>query len=176
MTLAVFFPSLMGVGILVSGALLISDWVRRLLPQGQIRRQHDVVVGTHGAVTDAIDAAGYRLIEPSFLYRGLRGRRTYVIVAVVALLVGAAATWSGLAFYNDPKGLFSKSPWAIGIGYGVGAAGTLLAVFCLVIAGLYNHLPRLIRWVIQETSLGRFVLPTPAEQTAAFHNIERRQT
>lgn len=176
MMLAVFFPSLMGVGILVSGALLISDWVRRLLPQGQLRRQHDVVVGTHGAVTDAVAAAGYGLKEPWFLHRGLRSRRTYVIVAVAALLIGVAAVWGGLAFYQDSKGLFFESPWVIGIGYGVGAAGALLGVFCLVIAGLYNHLPTPIRWLVQETSLGRFVLPSPAEQTAAFINIERRST
>ncbi len=72
MTLAVFFPSLMGVGILVSGALLISDSIRRLFPQGSLRRKHNVVVGTYGAVADAVDAAGYHLAEPWFLGRGLR--------------------------------------------------------------------------------------------------------
>lgn len=174
MTLAVFFPSLMGVGILVSGALLISDWVRRLLPQGQIRRQHNVVAGTYGAVTDAIDAAGYRLAEPWFLHRGLRHRRTYVLIALVAVIVGAVAVSGGLAFYDDPRGLFYKSPWVIGIGYGVGAAGALLGIFCLTIVVLYNHLPRLIRRVVEETTLGRFVLPSPSDHVAALSNIERR--
>ena len=78
MTRAVFFPSLMGVGILISGALLISDWLRRLLPYGALRRRHNVIVGTYGAIADAVGAAGYHLKEPWFLKRGLRRRWSYI--------------------------------------------------------------------------------------------------
>ena len=59
MTIGVFFPSLMGVGIIISGTLLVSDWLRKLFPKGSVRRKHNVVVGTYGAVGDAIDAARY---------------------------------------------------------------------------------------------------------------------
>ena len=69
------------VGILISGALLISDWVRRLLPQGSLRRKHHVVIGTYGAIAETVDAAGYHLEEPWFLSRGLRERRTYLLLA-----------------------------------------------------------------------------------------------
>lgn len=174
MMVAVFFPSLMGVGIIISGALLVSDWIRRLLPQGQLRRQHDVVVGTYGAVRDAVDAAGYRLAEPWFLHRGLRRRRTYVIIALIAIAVGAGAVWGGLAFYHDAKGLFFHSPWPIGIGYGVGAAAALLALFCLTIAAWYRKPPRPIIWIVAETSLGRYVLPSRSDHTAALRQIEKR--
>ena len=83
MTLAVFFPSLMGVGILISGALLISDWVRRVLPKGAVRREHNVIVGIYGSISDAIDAAGYHLEEPWFLHRGLRRRWVYLAIAPI---------------------------------------------------------------------------------------------
>ena len=174
MSVAVFFPSLMGVGIIVSGALLVSDWLRRLLPQGRIRRQHDVVVGTYGAVQYAIDAAGYRLAEPWFLHRGLRRRQTYVVIAMIALTVGASAMWGALAFYDDPKGLFFRSPWAIGIGYGVVLAGLLLALLCVAIAAWYHRPPRIILWIVAETALGRHVLPSRSDPQAALSNIEKR--
>ena len=174
MTLAVFFPSLMGVGILISGALLISDWMRRLFPQSRIRRQHGVVVGTYGTVTDAIDAAGYRLAEPSFLHRGLRRRATYLALAILFVSFGVGAVWAGRAFYMDPRGLFYRSPWATGIGHGVGTAAFCLATLCLVIAIWYRRLPRPVERLVEETSLGRFVLPSRSAQVAALGNIEKR--
>ena len=120
MIVAVFFPSLMGVGIIISGTLLVSDWVRTLLPKGSLRRKHNVVVGTYGVVGDAVDAAGYHLSEPWFINRGLRQRSTYLVITAVTIAGGIGAIWSGLLFFDDPLGLFYRSPWAIGIGYGVG--------------------------------------------------------
>ena len=95
MTVAVFFPSLMGVGILVSGALLISDWVRRLLPQGSLRRKHHVIIGTYGSIAETVDAAGYHLEEPWFLKRGLRERSTYLMLAVGSTVAAVASSGAG---------------------------------------------------------------------------------
>lgn len=175
MTVAVFFPSLMGVGILVSGALLISDWVRRLFPQGSIRRKHNVVVGTYGAVADAIDAAGYHLEEPWFLGRGLRNRSTYLTSSAVLWLAGVASMWVGREFFDDPLGLFYKSPWAIGIGYGVGAALMTVAAVCLFVAITYEATPRPVMYLVTETSLGRIILPTDEDHEAALNKIEKEQ-
>lgn len=175
MTLAVFFPSLMGVGILVSGALLISDWVRRLFPQGSIRRKHNVIVGTYGAVADAVDAAGYHLNEPWFLGRGLRDRSTYLIWSGILWLAGIGSTWVGREFFYDPLGLFYKSPWAIGIGYGVGAALMVVASICLFVAITYETTPRLVMRIVTETSLGRIILPTDEDHEAALNNIQKEQ-
>lgn len=172
--LAVFFPSLMGVGIIISGALLVSDWMRRLLPQGRIRRQHGVVVGTYGAVTDAVEAAGYQIAEPWFLHRGLRRRTTYFVLAAAFAAVGAASVWIGLEFYADPKGLFYRSPWATGIGYGMGSAAFCLAAVCLTVAIWYRRLPRPLSRLIEETTLGCFVLPSRSVQAEAFSRIEKR--
>lgn len=175
MITAVFFPSLMGVGIIVSAALLLSDWIRRLFPQGRLRRQHDVVVGTYGAITDAIHAAGYQLVEPHFLRRGLRRRRTYLAVAFLATMLGGVSLQGGLAFYNDPRGLFFRNPWAIGIGYGVAAAALAVAILCLVVAIWYRRLPRPLQTLVEQTSLGRYLLPSGRDQAIALSHIERRQ-
>lgn len=170
---AVFFPSLMGVGILISGALLISDWIKRMLPQGRIHKQHDVVVGIYGSITDAVDAAGYRLPEPWFLRRGLRNRSTYLAIAAGLVALGLLSMWSGVQFYEDPKGLFYRSPWATGIGYGFGAAVWGAAVLCLTIGLGYNRLPRPLRRLVEETTLGRIALPTQADHDAALQAIEK---
>ena len=172
MTRAVFFPSLMGVGILISGALLISDWLRHLLPYGALRRRHNVIVGTYGAIADAVGAAGYHLNEPWFLKRGLRRRWSYLAASAGLILLGAGAIWAGLEFYTDSRGLFYESPWAVGIGYGIGAAFLLLAVLCLVVGIAYRSAPAFIMWLISETTLGMLILPSEEEQAAALNNID----
>ena len=173
MTLAVFFPSLMGVGILISGALLLSDWVRRLLPQGSVRRKHHVVIGTYGAIAETVDAAGYYLEEPWFLNRGLRERRTYLLLAVGLTLAGLAAMWIGVQFFEDPLGLFYRSPWAVGIGYGVGAALLLLALLCAFLGIAYRSIPKPIMRLVADTSLGRIILPTEEDHEAALDNVAK---
>ena len=173
MTVAVFFPSLMGVGIIVSGALLISDGVRRFLPQGSVRRKHHVVIGTYGTIAETVDAAGYHLEEPWFLKRGLRERTTYLGLAIGLIVAAWASMWIGIEFYRDPLGLFHQSPWAIGIGYGLGAALLLLGVLCGLIGLAYRRTPRLILRLVAETSLGRIILPTEADHEAAMNRIAK---
>ena len=172
MTFAVFFPSLMGVGIIVSGTLLLSDWLRRLFPQVRLRREHAVAAGAYGAITDALAAAGYHLAEPGFLRRGLRHRSTYVAVAIAGALLAAASVRSGLALHNDPRVLL-ESPWAVGIAYGLGGAAAVLSVTGLVIAIWYRRLPRLLRGLVEATSLGRYNLPTATDQTTSLSKIEK---
>ena len=116
--IAVFFPSLMGIGIIISGTLLISDWLRRLFPKGNVHRKHNVVVGTYGAVQDAIEAAGYHLSEPWFIHRWLRPRSTYLGTALGCIALGVTSIWAGRRLFDDPLGVFYRSPWATGIGYG----------------------------------------------------------
>ena len=173
MTIGVFFPSLMGVGIIISGTLLVSDWLRKLFPKGSVRRKHNVVVGTYGAVGDAIDAAGYRLSEPWFINRGLRRRSTYAMGALLAAAGAALSIWAGTRFFDDELGLFYRSPWAVGIGYGVAAALLLLSALCLVIALVHSALPRPLMYLVNKTPLGRIVLPTWADHAAAIDDIEK---
>jgi len=116
--LAVFFPSLMGVGILVSGALLLSDGIRHLLPNRGRHRRHRIVVGTYGVVLGAARAAGHRVPPPWYLERDYRRRSTYALATVVCAIAGSLAVRAGWAAYNDPLGLFYRSPWASGTGPG----------------------------------------------------------
>ncbi len=173
MIYAVFFPSLMGVGILISGALLISDWIRRLLPQGHLRRKHNVIVGTYGSIAETVDAAGYRLQEPWFLSRGLRLRRTYLWLALGCGVAALLSIWTGIQFYDDPLGLFYQSPWAIGIGYGVGAALAALATLCLFIAVVYRSIPQPVMRLVTDTTLGRIILPSETDHKAALNDIAK---
>lgn len=175
MTICVFFPSLMGVGILVSGALLISDWVRRLFPQGSVRRKHSVVVGTYGSVSGAVAAAGYHLGEPWFVRRGLRRRIAYVSAAAISAAMAAASIWAGRRMFNDPLGLFAESPWAIGIGYGFGAALVVFAALCLAIAVAYSAVPKPLMRLVQDTSLGCIVLPTAADHEEVVNTIKKEK-
>lgn len=169
----VFFPSLMGVGIIISGALLISDWLSRLLPKRSLRRKHNVAVGTYGAVSDAVDAAGYRLAEPWFIRRGLRRRATYVGTAIATFAASAISVGIGNRLFDDPLGVFYQSPWAIGLGYGIGTALLVFALLCLAIALVYTSLPKLLMQLVKETSIGRIVLPTDADYQKAVHNIKK---
>jgi hypothetical protein len=173
MIVAVFFPSLMGVGIIVSGALLVSDWLRRLLPHGGLRRHHDVVVGTYGTIGGAVNAAGYRLAEPWFLERGVRRRSTYVMLGAGLLLAGVATMWAGIQLYTDPLGFFFDNRWVVGIGYAVGGVLVLDATLCLTIALMHRSLPRGLHRLVATTSLGRIVLPTDADRAAALDNIAK---
>ncbi len=173
MIFGVFFPSLMGIGILVSGALLISDWVTRLLPHGNMRRRHNVVVGTYGAINDAIEAAGYHVREPWFLRRGLRNRLTYFALALIAFSAATSSVAIGEELFEDQLGVFFESPWAIGLGYGIGSALVVFALLCLVIGVGYTGLPRPLMRLVRETQLGRIVLPTDADRWEAVHNSDK---
>lgn len=171
--IAVFFPSLMGIGIIISGTLLISDWLRRLFPTGSIRRKHNVVVGTFGVVDDAIEAAGYHLREPWFMSRWLRPRTTYLGIAAASVVFALISIWAGHRLYDDPLGLFYRSPWATGIGYGVAAALVLVAAISVALVLWYRSPPRPLAYLVRETTLGRIVLPDGSDRIAALTQIEK---
>ena len=97
----------------------------------------------------------------------------YLAAAVATAAAGGMSMWIGVQFYEDAKGLFYRSPWATGIGYGVGAALLLLAVMCLTIGIVYRHLPRPMMRLVADTSLGRIILPTREDHNAALTNIEK---
>ncbi len=171
MTFAVFFPSLMGFGILVSGALLVADVVHRLLPNGGRRRRYRVVVGAYGVVARTARAAGRELARPTFLVREFRSRFAYAAGAV--LLGGAAvlALSSGLAAHADVRGVFYESPWAYGLGIGIGIGFGLLAVAALVLAVGHRKLPSWAHRVVGNSPLGRLRVP-PSDTVLATFDVE----
>lgn len=159
MTLAVFFPSLMGFGILVSGALLVADFVHKTLPHRARRRRYRVAVGAHGVVASAAAAAGSALDPPSFLAREFRSRWAY-LGSALALGGGAyVAARSGFAAHADSHGVFYESPWAFGLGLGFGIGFGLLAAGALVLAIGHRRLPRVAHRLVAATPVGRIRLP-----------------
>ncbi len=163
-TPAVFFPALMGIGILASGALLLADLVRRLMPNRGQRRRYRIAVGTYGVIASTADAAGIRLEPPPFLTRQRRNRMTYALVAALAIGLGIAALTAGLAAYRDALGVFYRSPWAMGLGIGGFAGLLLIAAVALALLAAGDPGPRPLTWIVEHSPYGRITVP---ERTAA---------
>ena len=101
--MAVFFPALMGIGILASGTLLLADLVRRLMPNRGHRRRYRIAVGTYGVIAATADTmnaliAG-RALQGCGAIAGVamalaadltRPERRSMIMAVIGIGIGAA--------------------------------------------------------------------------------------
>ncbi len=158
-TVAVFFPALMGIGILASGTLLLADLVRRLMPNRGQRRRYRIAVGTYGIIAATARTTGTQLEPPTFLTRRRRHRGTYLLVVVVAVGLGLAALASGLAAYRDSLGVFYQSPWAMGLGIGVSTTLFLVAVVALTLAATRSRGPRSLTWIVEHSPYGRITVP-----------------
>lgn len=158
-TIGVFFPALMGIGILASGTLLLADLVRRLMPNRGQRRRYRIAVGTYGVIAATAKAAGSQLEPPAFLTRRRRNRGTYLLAVVVAVGLGLAALASGLAAYRDSLGVFYQSPWAMGLGIGVFSALFLVALVALALAASRSPEPRQLTWIVEHSPYGRITVP-----------------
>lgn len=158
-TVAVFFPALMGIGILASGTLLLADLIRRLMPNRGQRRRYRIAVGTYGVIAATARTAGTQLEPPAFLTRRRRNRGTYLLVVAVAVGLGIVALASGLAAYRDSLGVFYQSPWAMGLGIGVSSALFLVALVALVLAATRSPGPRSLTWIVEHSPYGRITVP-----------------
>lgn len=164
--LAVFFPSLMGFGILVSGALLVSDAVQKLLPHEGRRRKRRVAIGARGVVAAAARSAGRDVLEPRFLRRVIRSRTEYFGVALLATGAFWLTVVGGVEAYDDMKGVFYASPWIAGLTIGFGIAFGLAAVGALALALVHRRAPQPVHWVIERTIVGRLRIPDPEDAVA----------
>jgi hypothetical protein len=160
--LAVFFPALMGAGILVSGVLLLSDAVRRLMPIQGMRRRHRNAVGTFGIVAAVARTAGLRIDQPSYLTRRARSRVAYLAIAGGSVCLSAISLSAGLDAYGDPLSVFSGSPWVIGIVAATSAALVLIALASLALVVLASSDLPAVRWIVEHSPLGRLAAPESA--------------
>lgn len=160
--LHVFVPALMGVGMIVSGILVIADWVNSMLPNGRIRRKQEIASGAKGVVVSVAQAAGYDVVGPDFRLREWRPRWVYLVGVMMFAGIGAAALAAGLLAFNDDAGLFYRNPWMVGLG--VGAAGVLglLSVQLLFFAIVHRRSFRAAHVLVETTWFGRLKAP-PAE-------------
>lgn len=164
MMLAVFFPSLMGFGILVSGALLISDAVHKRLPRQGRRRRYRMALGAHGIVAHAAHAAGRTIDPPWFLTRAFRSRIIYLAAGVCCGAAAAAVVATGVALYSDVKGVFYLSPWVYGLTVGFSVAFVLVAVLAGILAAVHRRSPAPLRWLVHTTLAGRLEVPAHSDE------------
>lgn len=164
MTIAVFFPSLMGVGILVSGALLVADLIRRFLPKRGLRRRHRVAMGTFGVVSGAAVWAEREVAAGELLDRAPRNRLTYSGWAVASTAAAVIIPVAAAAAHRDELGVFHASPWMVGLGTAGGMVFGLLAVFLVTVAILADTKRGPMVWLISQTALGRLQVPEDDRQ------------
>ena len=93
--LGVFVPGLMGAGILLSGAILVSDGVRKLLPSRGVRRRLNVVRGVRRIVVDMAEAAGMEIEEHNLVGRERRSAWVYAAATFGSLPLAAVVARLG---------------------------------------------------------------------------------
>ena len=87
--LHVVVPALMGVGMIISGVLVVGDFVRKLFPSRGVHRKQQIARGAHGVVTNVAMAAGYQVEAPKFFRRGFRSRLGYLMSGTVSAAIAA---------------------------------------------------------------------------------------
>jgi hypothetical protein len=158
-TFGVFFPALMGAGILVSGVILLSDVVRRLMPNRGQGRRYRVAMGTYGVIARTASTVGVRIDPPEFLTRRLRPRSAYAVTAAACIGVGSVALWAGIDAFEDSLGVFYRSPWAIGLGVGIFVACGMVAAMALMLTVVRSSRSAAINWVVEHSPYGRISVP-----------------
>lgn len=174
--LNVFVPALMGVGMIVSGILVIADWVRKLIPNRGVRKRQEIVLGARGVVAGVAEAAGLAIESPDFAAREWRPRWAYVAAAFAAIGVGLIGLGAGLLAFNDDAGLFYRNPWMVGIGLFVASTMGLLALQLLFFAVAYRRSFRAAHVLVETTWFGRPKPPPahPIEFATSLRLVERK--
>ncbi|MDH3539973.1 MAG: hypothetical protein OEP52_08270 [Acidimicrobiia bacterium] len=173
--LHVFVPALMGVGMIISGVLVVADWAHHMLPNGRVRRKQQVAHGAKGVVASVAEAAGHAVAGPDFLSREWRSRWAYLAGVFVFTAIGGAALLAGLLAFNNDVGLFYRNPWMVGLGVGTASVLGLLALQLLYFAVAHRRSFRAAHVLIETTWFGRLKAPPsdPAEFAASLRLIER---
>jgi hypothetical protein len=155
----VFVPGLMGAGILLSGAILISDGVRRLLPSQGVRRRLNVVHGVRRIIVDLAEAAGMEIEERNLLRRERRTSWLYLLMSAVTLPLAFLVGRWGFNAYNSVGSSLEGN--AMAIFYGMFVAVVLGAVGLVGITLWFPRLdpPRSVAWLVDRTALGRLTEP-----------------
>lgn len=151
--LRVFVPSVMGVGLLVSLAILFGDLVRRVLPDSTRRRrrmqQRAIALVTPVAQSIGVPAP---ILGPIGYRR--RSRRAYFAIAA-ACLAGSLYVAIGSAFnYTRPGGYVAGVVWVLVLALIASAMLFTLAVVAATLALRATAPPNWTRPVIEHTLLG----------------------
>jgi hypothetical protein len=161
MIVAVFVPSLIGVGILVSGAILLTDLLRRYLPQGGLRRRHRVAMGAYHVVSEAAGWAGRTVSAGDLLDRAPRHRLTYVVWGTICGVMAVAAPYAFVEAHEDELGLFFQSHWMVILSFASAIGLGLVAVVLFGVALLAPSGRQPVAWLVANTVIGRIQVPDP---------------
>ncbi|MBI2238865.1 MAG: hypothetical protein HYU54_10140 [Actinobacteria bacterium] len=172
--LAVFVPGLMGAGILVSGGILLTDGIRKLMPNRGVRRQVVVARGVRGVVAGVARAAGLEVGEGDLFQRDLRWRWAYLALGLALIGVAAVIIRAGVAAFVH-HGTLHGNPWSIGLGLGLGIPSLLAGGLALTITARYRRSPGSLLRLVHRTWLGRLrPLPEdPRERSLALIPVSR---
>lgn len=174
--LGVFVPALMGVGVIVSGVLVLADWLAHLMPNGRIRRRQRLATGAKGLVVSVAGAAGVEVVGPDYETREWRPRWVYLIATTLFAALGGAGLAAGLMAYNDVAGLFYRNPWMIGLGVGSAAVLGLLSLQLLFFGIVHRRSFRAAHVLVETTWFGRLKPPpdAPAEFARSLRVVKSK--
>jgi len=173
--LHVFVPALMGVGMIVSGILVVADWLQGVLPNGRIRRKQQIATGAKGVVVSVAQAAGHDIAGPEFRRREWRPRWAYLVGVAMFMAIGGGALLAGLLAFNDDTGLFYRNPWMVGLGVGSGSVLGLVALQLLFFAAVHRRSFRAAHVLVATTWFGQLNPPPsdPVDFADSLQLIER---
>ncbi len=173
--LQVVVPALMGVGMLVSGALVVADFVRKLFPSRGVHRRQQIARGAHGVVAGVAQAAGYEVEGPAFYQRGFRRRVTYFASALISAAIAVAVVALGITTVANEESQLHENGLLLGVAIAVGAAFGLLALQLLFFAIVHEKSFAAGRLLVATTWFGRPLAPpeTPAAFAATLRIIDR---
>lgn len=161
---ALFLPAFMAVGILVSGAIIVADWLSGMLPAREARRRQAVTRNALAVVCRVAASIGAEVRPLPLARRVSRARRFYVVAAAVFAAVGAITVWLGVDVYQDPLSWLGGNPWALAMGFGIGGTLLVIGVAAVIPAVASLRSGQVVRSLVERTWLGRPAMP-PGDPT-----------
>jgi hypothetical protein len=148
----------MGAGILISGASLVADGLRHLLPNRGVRRRLNVMRGVRRIVVELADAAGIEIEERNLAQRRRRSRWMYLLVASGAIpLAYLAGRWGFDVFNSTGSAVKGNAMFIIyGLIVATLAGATGLMALALSVPKLDGSL---MCWIIAHAVFGRLTGP-----------------
>ena len=175
--LYVVVPALMGIGMIVSGVLVVGDFVRKLFPSRGVHRKQQIARGAHGVVANIAAAAGYQVEGPSFYRRGFRSRLAYLGSAIVSAAIAAGVVAYGFSTINDQASQLYQNGMVIGIAIVAGTVFGLLALQLFFFAIVHQRSFMAAHVLVETTWFGRPLLPpaSPEGFAATLRMVGREE-
>ncbi|MBI2168268.1 MAG: hypothetical protein HYU28_02030 [Actinobacteria bacterium] len=168
----VFVPGLMGAGILLSIAMLISDGARKLFPiRGDRARFAHARAAALGRANDLRAVVRGAPPVPARISHVPRGRLASIVLGLLAGASAAAVLAATHSFFNsDLAGLAGREEWGFGAGWMAAALLGSGSVIWLTAGALGSRRPSWLDRLAALPPLGE--LPPPDEAVRLFPGAE----